>query len=93
MTTIAIARFSRYISLYVAPNGLECVWHVKALHYAAIYEQIFELQQPKQLMEKAREDTDSKCCMTTAHSYIYILIGKDQKGLMKLVIFFWECTI
>ena len=46
---IALECFSRYISLLLAPSGLECVLACQrkfSLHYAAIYKSIFELHEP-----------------------------------------------
>ena len=61
------------ILLLVPLSGLECVLACQgkfSLHYAAIYEQIFELHQPQQSTVKIYEDTDSKCCKINVHHYI-----------------------
>ena len=54
VATIAL-NIHHSVSLLVAPSGFECVLACQgnlSLHYAAIYEPIFDLQEPQQLMEK-----------------------------------------
>ena len=54
VTMIATIALDHSISLPVAPSGLECVLACQgnlSLHYAAIYELIFELHEPQQSME------------------------------------------
>ena len=82
ITTTALACCSQYTSHYIASSGLECALACQgnlSLHYAAIYEPIFELHQPRQSMEKAHEDMDSKSCTTVMRSYI--LRPSTWKGL------------
>ena len=88
LTVVLISRNNRTLKensprifLCIASSGLDCVLGCRgkfSLHYAAIYETIFE-HQPQQLMENAHKHSDSKGHMATIQSYV--LKGKDWKGL------------
>ena len=62
-------------------------WDVQAcqgkfsLHYAAIYEEIFEFHQLQHLMEKPHKDMESKCCTTTV-----MIVSETSRWLTDIIV-------